>query len=187
MPTPSKSLEISRGTRAPRIAPSEPPESVSSAESCDPCPSLPSTCQVRATRTAAHRHSTCSTSQKGVPRLGTYTHTMLPPVWWYAQSAVELSWSDESRSSTRMCVLLVEGYLLQRTRDKRRAINMSPTWSRSRVVMSPGETPRDGYHPISHGDCVHRVVTKGTGQPNKPAEALLTRQCARETSRMPVG
>ena len=49
MPTPSKSLEISRGTRAPRIAPSEPPESVSSAESCDPCPSLPSTCQVRAT------------------------------------------------------------------------------------------------------------------------------------------
>ena len=49
-----------------------------------------------------------------------------------------------------MCVLLVEGYLLQRTRDKRRAINMSPTWSRSRVVMSPGETPRDGYHPISH-------------------------------------
>ena len=88
-------------------------------------------------------------SQKGVPRLGTYTHTMLPPVWWYAQSAVELSWSDESRSSTRMCVLLVEGYLLQRTRDKRRAINMSPTWSRSRVVMSPGETPRDRYHPIS--------------------------------------
>ena len=90
--------------------------------------------------------------QKGVPRLGTYTHTMLPPVWWYAQSAVELSWSDESRSSTRMCVLLVEGYLLQRTRDKRRAINMSPTWSRSRVVMSPGETPRDRYHPISQSD-----------------------------------
>ena len=101
-----------------------------------------------------------SGSQKGVPRLGTYTHTMLPPVWWYAQSAVELSWSDESRSSTRMCVLLVEGYLLQRTRDKRRAINMSPTWSRSRVVMSPGETPRDRYHPISHSPYTNRRSRK---------------------------
>ena len=86
--------------------------------------------------------------------------SQLPPGWWYAQSAVELSWSDESRSSTRMCVLLVEGYLLQRTRDKRRAINMSPTWSRSRVVMSPGETPRDRYHPISHSPYTNRRSRK---------------------------
>ena len=78
MPTPSKSLEMSRGTRAPRMAPSEPPESVSSAESCDPCPSMPSTCQVRATSTAAHRHSTCSTCMPLSGAQNAYSRTLSP-------------------------------------------------------------------------------------------------------------
>ena len=55
----------------------------------------------------------------------------------------------EQELFTVVCVWY-KGYLLQRKRDKRRAIVTAQLGPASQVMMSPGETPRDGYNPASH-------------------------------------